>query len=184
MPTCSRPASRDLCVPRSSSRCRSARSCSASASASSRWSAASSSVKMGLGTAVHPAHARRPRAQLVATPPHQGAARTGHQRPARPARPHDDLGGRRPRPGAGHAGVVCARFESPVCHELRLTLREMELGLSRHDALENMKLRTDIDDLVTFSVVLSQADALGLADRTRPAGTSRRDARQAPPACP
>ncbi len=58
--------------------------------------------------------------------------------------------------------VSCARFDSPVCHELRLTLREMELGLSRHDALENMKLRTDIDDLVTFAVVLSQADALGL----------------------
>jgi tight adherence protein C len=38
----------------------------------------------------------------------------------------------------------------------------MELGLSRHDALENLKLRTDIDDLVTFSVVLSQADSLGL----------------------
>jgi tight adherence protein C len=58
--------------------------------------------------------------------------------------------------------VSCARFESPVCHELRLTLREMELGLSRQDALENMKLRTDIDDLVTFAVVLAQADALGL----------------------
>jgi tight adherence protein C len=58
--------------------------------------------------------------------------------------------------------VSCARFESPVCDELRLTLREMELGLSRHDALENMKLRTDITDLVTFAVVLSQADALGL----------------------
>jgi tight adherence protein C len=58
--------------------------------------------------------------------------------------------------------VSCARFESPVCHELRLTLREMELGLSRQDALENMKLRTDIDDLITFTVVLAQADALGL----------------------
>ena len=58
--------------------------------------------------------------------------------------------------------VSCARIESPVCEELRLTLREMELGLSRRDALENMKLRTDIDDLVTFAVVLSQADALGL----------------------
>jgi tight adherence protein C len=58
--------------------------------------------------------------------------------------------------------VSCARFESPVCDELRLTLREMELGLSRHDALENLKLRTDIDDLITFAVVLSQADALGL----------------------
>jgi len=58
--------------------------------------------------------------------------------------------------------VSCAHFESAVCSELRLTLREMELGLSRHDALENLKLRTDIDDLVTFAVVLSQADALGL----------------------
>lgn len=58
--------------------------------------------------------------------------------------------------------VSCAHFNSPVCDELQLTLREMELGLSRHDALENMKLRTDIDDLVTFTVVLSQADALGL----------------------
>jgi tight adherence protein C len=58
--------------------------------------------------------------------------------------------------------VSVAHFDSAVCHELRLTLREMELGLSRHDALENLKLRTDIDDLVTFSVVLSQADALGL----------------------
>jgi len=58
--------------------------------------------------------------------------------------------------------VTCAHFESPVCDELALTLREMELGLSRHDALENMKLRTDIDDLITFSVVLSQADLLGL----------------------
>jgi tight adherence protein C len=58
--------------------------------------------------------------------------------------------------------VSCARFQSPVADELRLTLREMELGLSRGDALENMKLRTDIDDLVTFAVVLSQADALGL----------------------
>jgi tight adherence protein C len=58
--------------------------------------------------------------------------------------------------------VSCARFDSPLSDELRLTLREMELGLSRHDALENLKLRTDIDDLVTFAVVLSQADALGL----------------------
>jgi tight adherence protein C len=58
--------------------------------------------------------------------------------------------------------VSCARFDSPLADEFRLTLREMELGLSRHDALENMKLRTDIDDLVTFAVVLSQADQLGL----------------------
>ena len=75
--------------------------------------------------------------------------------------------------------VSCARFESPVCHELRLTLREMELGLSRHDALENMKLRTDIDDLVTFAVVLSAGRRARLAHRARASGAGRRDARQA-----
>ncbi|MGP0032070.1 MAG: type II secretion system F family protein [Acidimicrobiales bacterium] len=58
--------------------------------------------------------------------------------------------------------VSCAHFDSALCDELQLTLREMELGLSRHDALDNLKLRTDIDDLVTFAVVLSQADLLGL----------------------
>ena len=72
--------------------------------------------------------------------------------------------------------VSCARFESPVCDELRLTLREMELGLSRHDALENMKLRTDIDDLVTFSVVLVAGRRARPADRAGAAGTGRRDA--------
>ncbi len=58
--------------------------------------------------------------------------------------------------------VSCARFESPVCTSCGSRCGRWSSGLSRHDALENMKLRTDIDDLVTFSVVLSQADALGL----------------------
>ena len=58
--------------------------------------------------------------------------------------------------------VSCARFESPVCTSCASPCARWSSGLSRHDALENMKLRTDIDDLVTFAVVLSQADALGL----------------------
>ena len=45
--------------------------------------------------------------ELVAAPPDQGSAtERGDERPAGPARPHDDLGGRRPRIGAGHAGVL------------------------------------------------------------------------------
>ena len=64
----------------------------------------------------------------------------------------------------------------PVCHELRLTLPEMELGLSRHDALENMKLRTDIDDLVTLRGRPLAGRRARLAHRARAAGAGRRDA--------
>ena len=111
--------------------------------------------------ALHPADRRGPGAEQVASPPHQGATH---------AVTNDlpdllDLMTISVAAGLGleqAMQVSCARFESPVCDELRLTLREMELGLSRHDALENLKLRTDIDDLITFAVVLSQADALGL----------------------
>ena len=118
-------------------------------------------LKFGLRAAHRPSHARRPGAQLVAAQPDQGpSAAVQNDLP--------DLLDLMCISVAAGLGleqamqVSCARFDSPVCHELRLTLREMELGLSRHDALENMKLRTDIDDLVTFAVVLSQADALGL----------------------
>ena len=72
--------------------------------------------------------------------------------------------------------VSCARFESPVCDELRLTLREMELGLSRHDALENMKLRTDIDDLVTFCRRAVAGRRARSAHRASAPGAGRRDA--------
>ena len=119
-------------------------------------------LKFGLVIAVRPAHARRPGTQLVAAPSHQGAGASSDRTTCPDLL---DLMCISVAAGLGleqAMQVSCARFESPVCHELRLTLREMELGLSRHDALENMKLRTDIDDLVTFAVVLSQADALGL----------------------
>ena len=58
--------------------------------------------------------------------------------------------------------AVCGQIESPLCRELTATLREMSLGLSRRDALENLRRRTAVEDLSNFVVVLMQADALGM----------------------
>lgn len=59
-------------------------------------------------------------------------------------------------------GAACSQMVSPLADELSFTLREMSLGLSRRDALENLRQRCPEDDLSNFVVVLTQADALGM----------------------
>ena len=46
--------------------------------------------------------------------------------------------------------------------ELGRTLQEMELGLPRRDALQNLKRRTEVPELSNFVLILVQADALGM----------------------
>ena len=58
--------------------------------------------------------------------------------------------------------TVCQNFDSPLSEELSRTLKEMELGLPRHDALQNLKRRNDVPELSNFVLVLTQADALGM----------------------
>ena len=62
----------------------------------------------------------------------------------------------------GALAVVCKHFDSPLAEEFALTLREMELGLSRHEAFTNLKKRTEVPELNTFILALLQADALGI----------------------
>lgn len=57
---------------------------------------------------------------------------------------------------------VCHDLDSPLGHEISRTLQEMNLGLSRGQALENLKNRNDVEDLSTFILVLTQADVLGM----------------------
>lgn len=67
--------------------------------------------------------------------------------------------------GTGFEGglqVVCTNFTSPLAEELSRTLKEMELGLSRREALQNLKHRTEVPELSNFVLVLTQADALGM----------------------
>ena len=62
----------------------------------------------------------------------------------------------------GAIGVVCENFHTPLGEELSRTLKEMELGLSRREALQNLKRRTEVPELSNFVLALVQADALGM----------------------
>lgn len=67
--------------------------------------------------------------------------------------------------GVGFEGaleVVSDNFDSPLANEFSRTLREMELGLPRRQALENLRRRTEVPDLSNFILTLTQADALGM----------------------
>ena len=58
--------------------------------------------------------------------------------------------------------IVCDNFHSPLADEFARTLREMQLGLARHDALQSLKRRTEVPELSNFILALTQADALGM----------------------
>jgi tight adherence protein C len=57
---------------------------------------------------------------------------------------------------------VCQNFKSPLTDELSTALQEMELGLPRKQALQEMRDRVDIDVVRTLILALLQADALGI----------------------
>lgn len=59
--------------------------------------------------------------------------------------------------------IVTDRLEGPLGDELRRMLREIELGVDRHTALEFLRRRTDVRELSAFVVALLQADELGMA---------------------
>ena len=67
--------------------------------------------------------------------------------------------------GMGFEGaleIVCQHFSSALAEEFSRTLHEMELGLPRRDAFQNLKRRTDVPELSNFVLALLQADALGI----------------------
>ncbi|QXC61363.1 type II secretion system F family protein [Aquihabitans sp. G128] len=62
----------------------------------------------------------------------------------------------------GAMAVVTERFDSPLADEIGRTLQEMGLGLTRRDALSNLKQRSQVPELSSFVQALIQADALGM----------------------
>ncbi|MGH9066423.1 MAG: type II secretion system F family protein [Acidimicrobiales bacterium] len=62
----------------------------------------------------------------------------------------------------GALELVCVNFATPLGEELARTLKEMELGLTRREALQNLKRRTEVSDLSGFVLALVQADTLGM----------------------
>jgi tight adherence protein C len=58
--------------------------------------------------------------------------------------------------------IVCQHFSSPLTDELSTALQEMELGLPRKQALQQLRDRVDTDVVRTLVLALLQADALGI----------------------
>lgn len=62
----------------------------------------------------------------------------------------------------GAIDIVCQHFHSPLAEEFARTLHEMELGLPRRDAFQNLKRRTEVPELSNLVLALLQADGLGI----------------------
>ena len=62
----------------------------------------------------------------------------------------------------GAISVVGQNFMTPLGFELSRLLKEMELGLSRREALQNLKRRTGVPEIGGLVQALVQADALGM----------------------
>ncbi|HEX5225275.1 MAG TPA: type II secretion system F family protein [Solirubrobacteraceae bacterium] len=68
--------------------------------------------------------------------------------------------------GLGFAGslqLVADRFEGPLGQELRLTLREQNMGLSTERALNNLLERCETPSVRAFVRAVSQGEALGVS---------------------
>jgi tight adherence protein C len=58
---------------------------------------------------------------------------------------------------------VSKNIKGPLGIEFKRTLKEMELGASRREALKNLSKRTDVEELNTFIFSIIQADIFGIS---------------------
>ncbi|MFC8230544.1 DUF5936 domain-containing protein [Streptomyces sp. NPDC057287] len=58
-------------------------------------------------------------------------------------------------------GRVADRYEGPWADELRITLRQMDMGVSRREAFEQLRKRNDSEQVAMFVTTLQQGEELG-----------------------
>jgi tight adherence protein C len=56
---------------------------------------------------------------------------------------------------------VASKYEGPWADELRITLRQMDLGMSRRQAFEELRRRNDSEQVAMFVTALQQGEELG-----------------------
>ncbi|MET8895170.1 DUF5936 domain-containing protein [Streptomyces albogriseolus] len=56
---------------------------------------------------------------------------------------------------------VSSQYEGPWADELRITLRQMDLGMSRRQAFAELRRRNDSEQVATFVTALQQGEELG-----------------------
>ncbi len=59
-------------------------------------------------------------------------------------------------------GRVARTGDGPLAEELHRTLREIQLGVPRHEALRNLADRTDVQDLNSFVLAVVQSEGYGI----------------------
>lgn len=57
--------------------------------------------------------------------------------------------------------LVIQRLPGPLGDEFHRLLQELALGVSRREAFTSLRERTEVDELSTFALIITQADALG-----------------------
>jgi len=58
---------------------------------------------------------------------------------------------------------ISSYWDTELGYELQRTTQEMEMGISRADALRNMSSRVDVDDLSNFIAIIIQAEKIGMS---------------------
>ena len=58
---------------------------------------------------------------------------------------------------------ISVYWDSELGHELKRVVRELELGVTRGDALKNMGNRLEVDDLSRFIAIILQAETTGMS---------------------
>ena len=58
---------------------------------------------------------------------------------------------------------ISVYWDSELGHELKRVVHELELGVTRGDALKNMGNRLDVDDLSRFIAIILQAETTGMS---------------------
>ncbi|MER5429837.1 DUF5936 domain-containing protein [Streptomyces sp. NPDC002588] len=56
---------------------------------------------------------------------------------------------------------VSSKYEGPWADEIRITLRQMDLGMSRREAFEELRRRNDSEQVAMFVTALQQGEELG-----------------------
>ena len=57
---------------------------------------------------------------------------------------------------------ICEYWPTVLSEEFKQALQEMEMGLSRTEALRNLKTRVNVDDLSSFIAIIIQAENIGM----------------------
>jgi tight adherence protein C len=58
---------------------------------------------------------------------------------------------------------ICDYWDTPLIEEFKQMLQEMEMGVSRIEALRNLRNRVNVDDLSNFIAIIIQAENIGMS---------------------